>query len=166
MRLTVASDASGTGWGGCIVSPAPQVHISIIGPHKNNPGIFLSRKLWPGRLKRVLLAVQRRVVNARVDAFVDNIWSLFKHGPVKGGGRGVAFFLIGFLIKSLFFTTVQLNTSLLLIYILTEANPADLPSRRLFLGDSKLHPDIWYVVQIIFHLKFGKTLDYHRVSNM
>jgi hypothetical protein len=89
VRLTVASDASGTGWGGCIVSPAPEVHISDYWtPQEQSWYISVKEAV---ALEDVLLTVQGRVVNARVDALVDNM-VVFKHGPVRGA---IVFLLIG-----------------------------------------------------------------------
>ncbi len=95
VRLTVASDGSGTGWGGCIVSPAPEVHISDYWtPEEQSWDISIKEAV---ALERVLLAVQGRVVNARVDAFVDNM--VVVQAWTSQGGRSLP---LNRVLKSLF----------------------------------------------------------------
>ena len=136
VRLKIASDASGSGWGGCIVSPPPEVNITDYWtPQEQSWDICLKEAV---ALERTLLAVQDRVVNARVDALVDNM--VVVQAWVRQGKRSLP---LSRVLKSLFFTTVRLNLSLRLTYIPTDENPADGPSRRLSVGDYKLHPAIW-----------------------
>ena len=50
-------------------------------------------------------------------------------------------------IRKLFFTTSKLNIALHLMYIPSNENEADAPSRRLTTLDCKLHPKLWQKVQ-------------------
>ena len=80
---------------------------------------------------------------------VMNVWH-------NQGGRSAS---LNRMIKRLFFTTAQLNISLHISYIASSENPADNPSRRLFVLDSKLHPDVWSVVQREFGGPSSHTCD-------
>ena len=153
VRLKIASDASGSGWGGCIVSPPPEVNITDYWtPQEQSWDICLKEAV---ALERTLLAVQDRVVNARVDALVDNM--VVVQAWVHQGKRSLP---LSRVLKSLFFTTVRLNLSLRLTYIPTDENPADGPSRRLSMGDWKLHPAIWQIVQDRFGGVSGHSCDF------
>ena len=72
------------------------------------------------------------------------------------GGRSAS---LNRMIKKLFFTTAQLNISLHIGYVASSENPADEPSRRLSVLDSKLHPDVWGVVHREFGGSSGHTCD-------
>jgi hypothetical protein len=153
VRLKIASDASGSGWGGCIVSPPPEVNITDYWtPQEQSWDICLKEAV---ALERTLLAVQDRVVNARVDALVDNM--VVVQALVHQGKCSLP---LSRVLNSLFFTTVRLNLSLRLTYIPTDENLADGPSRRLSVGDCKLHPAIWQIVQDRFGGVSGHSCDF------
>ena len=50
-------------------------------------------------------------------------------------------------IKALFFTTMDMNILLRMVYVPTQENPADAPSRRLSPLDCRLAPEVWEKVQ-------------------
>ena len=53
-------------------------------------------------------------------------------------------------IKALFFTTIDLNILLLMLYVPSQQNPMDAPSRRLSSLDYILTSEIWNGVQLRF----------------
>ena len=89
-------------------------------------------------------------MDARVDnrAVVD-AWS-------SQGGRSAS---LNRVLKRLFFTTSRLNISLHVGYVASSDNPADAPSRWLSFLESKLHSDVWSVVQIEFGAPTGHACD-------
>ena len=62
-------------------------------------------------------------------------------------------------IKALFFTTMDLNILLHMLYVPSQQNPADAPSRRLSLLDYTLTPEIWNEVQLRFGGEEGHSCD-------
>ena len=62
-------------------------------------------------------------------------------------------------IKALFFTTVDLNLLLRMLYVPSRGNPADPPSRRLSSLDYALTPETWSEVQRVFGGLNGHSCD-------
>ena len=62
-------------------------------------------------------------------------------------------------IKALFFTTMDLNILLHMLYVPSQENPADAPSRRLSSLDYTLTSEIWNEVQLRFGGGQGHTCD-------
>lgn len=151
VRVQIASDASGSGWGGSILSASP-VTVSDYWTHDELTWDISVREAVA--LDNVLLAFSDQLSHARVDAVVDN--QAVVHAWHSHGGRSVP---LTRAIKRLFFTTAKLNVSLHLSYIPTGDNPADLPSRRLSSMDSCLHPRVWRTVQSHFGGPYGHTCD-------
>ena len=152
IRVKIASDASGSRWGGSIISPGNQVVSDYWTQEEQTWDICVKEA---AALEKVLLAFQDQLVNTRVDALVDNQAVVSSWN--NQGGRSV---LLTRVMKRLFFTTAKLNISLHLSYIPTGDNPADLPSRRLSSMDSRLHPNIWWNVQRLFGGPDGHTCDF------
>ena len=152
IRVKIASDASGSGWGGSIISPGNQVVLDYWTQEEQIWDICVKEA---AALEKVLLAFQDQLVNTRVDALVDNQAVVSSWN--NQGGRSV---LLTRVMKRLFFTTAKLNISLHLSYIPTGDNPADLPSRRLSSMDSRLHPNVWWNVQRLFGGPDGHTCDF------
>ena len=95
---------------------------------------------------RILKACSIIVKNAWDDVQVDNqaVINSWNH---QGGKSSV----LTNAIKKLFFTTVELNISLHLSYVPSNANPAGTPSRKLSAHNNMLSPALWQEVQ----QKFG-----------
>ena len=62
-------------------------------------------------------------------------------------------------IKSLFFTTVRMNLDLRILYVASQDNPADAPSRRLSSSDCQLDSALWDTVQRLFGGLTGHSYD-------
>ncbi|KAJ7389500.1 hypothetical protein OS493_031152 [Desmophyllum pertusum] len=105
-------------------------------------------------LSRSLLALRENVRDARVDAVVDN--KILCDTWERQHSRSSSVLLV---LKELFWTTVELNLSLHLHYVPSHQNPADLPSRRLNLSDSKLSPRLWSALQTKFGGSRGHSID-------
>jgi len=147
----VASDASASGWGGSLLG-TEITHVSDYwSPEELRLDITTREAI---ALERVLLTFPDIVRDAWVDALVDNqaVIAAWHHH----GGRSPS---LNTVLKRLFFTTVKFNISLHLLYIPTDKNPADGPSRRLSNMDSKLHPHLWEVVQNHFGGYNGHSID-------
>ena len=151
VHLTVASDASGSGWGGSIVSSVPQ-SVSDYWTHEEQSWDISVREAIA--LDKVLLAFQDRLVNARVDALVDNLAVV--HSWTNQGGSSVP---LSRAIKRLFLTTAKLNIVLHLSYVPTGVNPADPSSHRLSSMDGRLTPELWSIVERYFGGPAGHTCD-------
>ena len=62
-------------------------------------------------------------------------------------------------IKSLFFTTVRMNLDLRILYVASQDNLADAPSRRLSSSDCQLDSALWDTVQRLFGGLTGHLCD-------
>ena len=62
-------------------------------------------------------------------------------------------------IKALFFTTMDLNILLCMLYVPSQENPADAPAHRLSSLDYTLTPKIWNEVQLRFGGANGHSCD-------
>ena len=104
-------------------------------------------------LDKALVSFSDPVRNSWVDAHVYkavvDAWS-------RQGGRSAS---LNRMIKRLFFTTMRRNISLHLTNVPFSDNPADAPSRRLSLPDSKLCSELWNVIQWEFGGPGGHTCD-------
>ncbi len=150
-RVSVATDASNTGWGGTLVSPLSQEASDYWSREEQSLDISTKEAV---AVERALLAFHGQVKNSWVDVSVDN--QAVVHSWNNYGGRSRS---LNNVMKRLFFTTSALNVSLHLSYIPSAENPADLPSRRLSAMDSQLCPALWEVVQCHFGGPDGHTCD-------
>ncbi|KAK3708822.1 hypothetical protein QZH41_007174 [Actinostola sp. cb2023] len=152
IQVSLASDASGYGWGGwMIVDGTPEVTSDYWTEEEYHNDISTKEAL---ALNKTLLSFGDTLRNVWVDALVDNMAVV--HTWQRQGGRSIA---LNRAMKELFFTTVKLNISLHITHISSEKNPADGPSRRLSLIDCKLHPTVWHEVQQQFGGETGHTCD-------
>ena len=135
-----------------LFSPRLRKRFLIIGMQISLLGILLVRRLW--LLTSCYEHVGATLHNTWVDVQVDN--QAVIHAWNNQGGRSPS---LNNVLKRLFFTTVEFNICLRLVYVSTKANPADLPSRRLSLSDSRLTDMIWTVVQREFGGPDGHTCD-------
>ena len=152
LRISLASDASASGWGGSVTLSDRVVEVSDYWTEAEQ-GLDISTKEALA-LDKVLLSFHDSLRNAWVDGLVDN--QAVVHSWQRQGGKSVS---LNEAIKKLFFTTAKLNISLHLSFIPTNENEADAPSRRLTTLDCKLHPDMWAKVQKEFGGQKGHTCD-------
>ena len=149
IRVSVATDASATGWGAILLAP-----------HREEISDYWTEEQckWGIAAKEAtavnMALFKDKLFNARVDAFVDNkavveAWN-------NQGGRSLE---LNMALKRLFFTTSKLGLSLHMSYIPTGQNTADAPSRRLSYSDSKLSDGLWQIVQKEFGGREGHTCD-------
>ena len=151
VRMSLASDASASGWG-AVLHSSHEVHVSDYWKPEEQ-GYDIATK-EAAALDKALLSFATHLKDSWVDAEVDNQAVVFAwHNQ---GGRSSA---LNHVIKSIFRTTLQLNIALHLTYIPSATNPADAPSRRMSTLDSQLHPDIWQRVQRQFGGPSGHTCD-------
>ena len=135
LRISLATDASGSGWGGKLLSPCT----ASVADYwtETEQGYDINTREAVAQNK-VLLSFADVLKNARVEAEIDNKALYFSW--CNQGGRSVT---LNRAVKELFFTTVKLNIALQLSFIPTNENPADAPSRRLSTLDSMLSPRLW-----------------------
>lgn len=151
LSLKLASDASGSGWGGVLLS-SPELSTSDYWTTEEQKCDIATKEAVA--LNKVLLSFAPRLRNTWVDANVDN--QAVVHAWQSQGGRSKS---LNDAMKDLFFTTLELNIALHLVYIPTIENPADAPSRRLSSRDACLHPTMWATVQRHFGGELGHTCD-------
>jgi hypothetical protein len=133
--VSVATDASQSGWGGTIVSPIQQQTSDYWTPDEMVLDILAKEA---NAVDKVLNAFQDNVRNSRVDIRVDN--QAVINAWRSHGGRSQS---LNIALKKIFFTTTRLNILLHMSYISSRQNPADRPSRRLSSLDCTLTPKIW-----------------------
>jgi hypothetical protein len=105
-------------------------------------------------IHRMLLARRDSLRDTHVDVHVDNQSVIHAWNNERPRSPSLLQAL-----KQLFFTTLDMNVVLHLVYIPTQENPADLPSRRLSCLDSHLTHSLWNVVQRDFGGPQGHTCD-------
>ena len=94
---------------------------------------------------KVLHIFKELVKHCRVDAMIDNLAVM--HACNNQGGKGRD---LNNAIKALSFTTVDLNILLHMLYVPSQRNPTDAPSRRLSSLDYTLTSEICSEVQLRF----------------
>ena len=137
--VSVATDASQSGWGDTIVSPIQQQTSDYWTPDEMVLDISAREA---NAVYKVLNAFQDYVRNSRVDIRVDN-QAVINAWHSHGGRRQS----LNIALKKIFFTTTRLNILLHMSYISSRQNPADRPSRRLSSLDCTLTPKIWDKIQ-------------------
>ena len=103
---------------------------------------------------KVLHIFKELVKHCRVDAMIDNLAVM--HACNNQGGKGRD---LNNAIKALSFTTVDLNILLHMLYVPSQRNPTDAPSRRLSSLDYTLTSEIWNEVQMRFGGEKGRSCD-------
>ena len=122
------SDASFSGWGGCLNLPG-------------QPAIE-SRGLW---LFNALESLLFNTNNVRIDTFVDNKALLHSSGRQVSKSSSIYDIL-----KDIFSFTMSRRSSLNLMYVPSKVNPVDAPSRYLSDLDCSLSPIPWHQVDTAF----------------
>ena len=135
IRISLATDASASGWGGSITLSDRTVEASDYWT-KEEQELDISTKEALA-LDKVLLSFSDSLKNAWLDGLVDNQSVVYSWQ--RQGGRSMS---LNRAIKKFFFTTSKLNIALHLAYITSKENEGDAPSRRLTTLDCKLHPKL------------------------
>ena len=151
VQISVATDASASGWGATIISPFRQEMSDYWSGEELSWDIATKEAM---AIHNSLLSCQDKVRNGRVDALGDN--QAVVHAWNNQGGRSSS---LNTVMKKLFATTMKLNVYLHLCYIRTNENPADEPSRRLSSMDCQLSEDLWQIIQKEFGGLGGHTFD-------
>ena len=102
----------------------------------------------------VLQSFADKVQNSWVDAYVDN--QALLHSWNRQGSRSQP---LTAALKLLFEATLRLNIDFNVYFIPSSGNPADAPSRRLNLEDSKLSPTLWCLVENLYGGDKGHSVD-------
>ena len=123
IRISLATDASASGWGGSVTLSDRTVEASDYWT-KEEQELDISTKETPA-LDKVLLSFSDSLRNAWVDGLVDNQAVVYYWQRQEGRSMS-----LNRAIKKLFFTTSKLNIALHLMYIPSKENEADAPSRR------------------------------------
>lgn len=103
---------------------------------------------------KVLRAFKDLVKDCRVDVMIDNLAVMYVWNNQAGKSR-----YLNNAIKALFFTTMDLNILLHMLYVPSQENPADAPSRRLSSLDYTLASEIWNEVQLRLGGEQGHSCD-------
>ena len=144
IHLTLHSDASFSGWGGCLNLPGQ--------PPLESRGVWdEATRCLPTAVKEAkalfntLESLLSSTHNARIDAFVDNRSLLYSWERQVSKSSAISDIL-----KDIFSFTMSRNLSLNLIYVPSKDNPADAPSRSLSDLDCSLSPAAWHQVDTAF----------------
>lgn len=115
---------------------------------------MLRRHVRARSLANVLKTFSESVCNSWVDVFTDSLSLL--HAWNKQGSRSPQ---LASAFKSIFWAIFQSNACLNVIHLPLSLNPADIPSRHLTLHDSKLAPNLWFLLQDLFGGESGHMVD-------
>ena len=151
IQVALASDASGSGWGGLLLTQPENPVSGYWTPQERQLDISTREAL---ALEKVISSFSNSLRNARVDAHVDN--QAVVNAWKNQSGRSPTLLRA---IKSLFFTVTSFNIYLNLLFVPSAQNPADVSSRRLSRSDSTLHPAVWCKVQSEFGGPTGHSCD-------
>ena len=151
VSVQVATDASASGWGYSILSgPSPTQASDYWSEEEQRLDIATREAL---AINKMLHSSHEALRNARVDVLVDS-QAVIQAWNNQGGRRAS----LNAALRQIF-TTSTLNVSLHLSYAPSAANPADAPSRRQSLLDSRLSNSVWRVVEDEFGGPTGHTCD-------
>ena len=131
VSLRLFTDASGYGWGASVLLPGGPTTLRDYWSSD-----LFSHDICSKEALAVLFAVQAlepEIACRRVDVYVDNEGLVHAWAGLKSRSSELAGVL-----RSLFLLTIDLRVSLKLIWVPTDANPADAPSRALERLDSML----------------------------
>ena len=144
IQLRMYSDASHSGWGGCLVIPgqSPSEACGLRDVESRALPIAVKEPL---ALLRALESLAGRIHNARIDAFVDNKVLLASWKNQLSRSQAISDVL-----KSLFESSYARNLHLSLVYVPSKENPADGPSRVVSDFDYILSPVTWQRVDSTF----------------
>ena len=122
LQTELATNASQTGWGGVFSTPVKQE----ISDYWSKDEIMLditTREAFA--VDKVLRAFKDRVKDCRVDVMIDNLAVMHAWNNQGGKGRD-----LNNAKKALFFTTMDLDILLHMLYVPSQGNPADAPCLR------------------------------------
>ena len=139
ITVSMFTDASATGWGGTLLSPII-TNVSDYWVGDECSWDIATKEAFA--LDRMLLAHSDSLRDSRVDVYIDN--QAVIHAWNNQGGRGAG---LNNALKKIFFTTMELNVALRLIYVPTGDNLAYSPSRRPSYSDSRLSRDVGHIIQ-------------------
>jgi len=142
LQIELAMDVSQTGWGGVISTPVKQETYDYWSKDEMMLDMATREAI---AVDKVLHAFKDLVKDSRVDVMIDNLAVMYAWNNQGGKGRD-----LNNAIKALFFTTVDLNILLHMLYVPSQENPVDAPSRRLSSLDYTLTSQIWNEVQLRF----------------
>jgi hypothetical protein len=139
VSITLSTDASKFAWGGVVGNMV----ISDMWKNDDSRPIHLKEA---EALEKTLSLIPQKIKNKRVDAYVDNMALLkaWEHGGAKD-------ICLNRILKRIFEITMKCNCELRLLYVSSENNPADTPSRRLSKNDTMLGQSAWQELE----KKFG-----------
>ena len=151
IQISLATDASSSGWGATIVSPNRRELFDYWTQEEFTWDIATKEAM---AINEMLLSCSDEVCIARVDVQADNqavirAWN-------NQGGRSSQHNAM----KVLFSTTVALNVLLHLLYVRSADNLADGPSRHRSSTDFRLTYSMWQKVQREFGGSTGHTFDF------
>ena len=138
VEITFSTDSSGFAWGAEIGDEL----ITDYWEDTDKRPIHLKET---DALIHAIESVPDLVRNKRVDALVDNMALV-----VSWEKKGCKDSSLNKLLKKLFNTIADLNCDLHLKYIPSAENPADAPSRKLSLANSRLSLQVWERLQLLF----------------
>ena len=151
IQISVATDASSSGWGATVVSPNRRELFDYWTQEEFTWDIATKEAM---AINKMLLSCSDEVRNARVDVQVDN--QAVIHAWNNQGGRSPQ---LNNTMKVLFSTTAALNVLLHLVYVPSADNPADSPSRHRSSTDFCLTDRMWRKIQREFGGSTGHTFD-------
>ena len=138
IHLTLHSDSSFSGWGGCLNLPGqPPLESRGLWDEATRclPIVVKEAKALFNTLESLLSSTH----NARIDAFVDNKSLLYRWERQVSKSSAISDIL-----KDIFSFTMSRNLSLNLMYVPSKDNPADAPSRSLSDLDCSLSLAAWH----------------------
>ncbi|XP_015752404.1 PREDICTED: uncharacterized protein LOC107332195 [Acropora digitifera] len=151
IQISVATDASFSGWGATVVSPNRRELLDYWTQEEFTWDIATKEAM---AINKMLLSCSDEVRSTRVDVQVDN--QAVIHAWNNQGGRSPQ---LNNTMKVLFSTTAALNVLLHLVYVPFADNPADSPSRHRSSTDFCLTDRMWRKIQREFGGFMGHTFD-------
>ncbi|KAK3747892.1 hypothetical protein QZH41_001356 [Actinostola sp. cb2023] len=144
-QFVIFSDASKFAWGALIPEHSLIPVSDYWSPDMSLHNIAVKETK---ALTNAILTFRESLVNARVDAFVDNqcLVQAWRTQAARVGPFSDA-------LKELYSTVADQHIHLAVSYISSGENPADEPSRKLSPADCKLAPHLWSLLQE--HPRFG-----------
>ena len=150
IQISVATDASSSGWGATVVFPNRRELFDYWTQEEFTWDITTKEAM---AINKMLLSCSDEVCNARVDVQVDN------QAVIHAWNQYVRSSQLNNAMKVLFSTTAALNILLHLFYVPSADNPADSPSRHRSSTDFCLTGSVWQKIQRDFGGSTGHTFD-------
>ncbi len=137
VQIRIATDASTFKWGAMLLDTGGGMGVEMAdfwGAGDDRPIHIKEAEA----LRLALMSVKDRILNSRVDAYVDNM--ALMHAWGRQGCRDIH---LSRVMKEIFTVVRDQNVDLNLHYVRSSDNPADAPSRRLQWSDAMLAPETW-----------------------